>query len=189
MGLAGRVVFHVAFLSVKGTCCPLCRECFLYVWISRAQHGAWAYSRCSANVCWELSTCNHSGKFSFFLNVHFTDGETGTRTQCWWWPSWGWSQLLIPRMILFLCPSPCTRLWSMCESRRKPHWISVRLTVLDIWKHSWGHARVLSLNQKTGSEAREHKLGTQVLQCLPSKKILTLKTRPNSGFPVLYTIW
>ena len=90
---------------------------------------------------------------------------------------------------LFLCPSPCTRLWSMHESCRKPQWISVRQTVLDIWKHSWGHARVLSLNQKTGSEARKHKLGTQVLQCLPPKKILTPKPRPNSGFLVLDTIW
>ena len=107
MGLAGRMVFHVASLPGKGTCCPLCREYFLYVWISRAQHGAWAYSRCSANVCWELTVCYHSGKvffFFFFLNVDFTDVEMGTRTQCWWWPSWGWSQLLIPRLILFLCP-------------------------------------------------------------------------------------
>lgn len=114
MGLAGRVVFHMASLPVKGTCCPLCRECFLSVWLSRAQHAAWAYSRCSANVCWELTACSHSGKFFFFLNVHFTDGEMGTRTQCWWWLSWG-----------------CPRSWF-------PGWsLPLPFTLYKALKHAW----------------------------------------------------
>lgn len=185
MGLAGRVVFHMASLPVKGTCCPLCRECFLSVWLSRAQHAAWAYSRCSANVCWELTACSHSGKFFFLPQCPFHRWGNGHKDTMLVVAKLGLSQILIPRLISSSAP----HLVQGSEACMNPAGISVRQTVLDIWKHSWGHARVLSLNRKTGSEAGEHKLGTQVLQCLPPKKILTPKPRPNSGFLVSDTIW
>lgn len=126
-----------------------------------------------------------------FLNVRFTDRETGAQGHR---AGGGRAEVRPASCLSGWLSSPTPRISQGSEAGLNPAGscpVSASDGLFSTFLETFPEgARVLLLNQKRGSEARKQKSETQqVVQCVPSGEMLTPKSRPHSGFPVTCTNW